>query len=83
LIRLTTAALGAPANALLVDSGNPADRIALKIASAVAGSVRCGFGVMTGVGATVGGGADEGTLAAQAVSMTASSAAAAPRARPD
>jgi hypothetical protein len=38
---------------------------------------------MTGVGATVGGGADEGTLAAQAVSMTASSAAAAPRARAD
>jgi hypothetical protein len=46
---------GPPAEALFTESGSFPTRIALKIWSAVAVPVRCGSGVITGVGATVGG----------------------------
>jgi hypothetical protein len=57
---------GAPADALFTESGSFPTRIALKIWSAVAGSVRWGSGVITGVGATVGGAALGGAELLQA-----------------
>lgn len=83
LICFTIGELGSPPVALVTDSGRPARLITSKIASAVAGSVRCGSGVMTGVGATVAGGADDGTLAEQAVSISATTPVARRRRRAD
>jgi hypothetical protein len=64
-------------------SGRPARLITSKIASAVAGSVKCGSGVMTGVGTAVGDGAVEGTLDEHAVSISNSTAVAPARQRAD
>ena len=71
LIRLMNGKPASPPMALVNERGRPVDPIALATSSAVAGSVRCGSGVMTGVGATVGDGVTAGALAAQAVSVKA------------
>src|SRR5262245_52995481 len=70
LICLMTGEPGPPAVALLTDSGSFPTRIALKIWSAVAGSVRCGSGVITGVGTGVATATDGGGALPHAAAMT-------------